>query len=135
MIPDRFIRHQGGVDALQEGHWLIQRHRARRVDIPVRIWFGPPSDPDTGEDMDRSPRWRVQIGGVEIDNEPVRMGGITFDGLTSFWPSCCTSPIDEAEYRYRIERQEWAAEYDPLDPFKDIGGFIDPMSATLPFQD
>ena len=85
--------------------------------------------------MDRSPRWRIQIGGVEIDEEPVRLGGRTFENLTDFWPSCCRDPIDEAEYRFRMDRQDWASQYDPEDPFAEIGGRIDSMSATLPFQD
>lgn len=135
MIPDRFNRRQEGADALREGYWLIQRRRANRVDMPVRVWFGAPEDPDTGEVMDRSPRWRIQIGGVEIDEDPIALGGRTFESLTDFWPSCCRDPIDEAEYRFRMDRQEWASQYDPEDPFAAIGGRIDPMSATLPFQD
>jgi hypothetical protein len=135
VINDRFCRAQGGVDALREGYWLIQRRRASRVDIPVRIWFGPPDDPETGEPLDRSPRWRILIGGVEIDEEPVRLGGITFEDLTSFWPACCSDPIDEREYAYRLERQAWASEYDPFDPYGSPGGYIDPMTATLPFGD
>lgn len=120
---------------MQEGFWLIQRRRALRVDMPVRIWFGQPDDPVTGEPIDRSPRWRIQIGGVDLDEEPLTIGGITFTALSDFWPACMREPIDEPDYRFRIERQEWAAEYDPFDPFGETGGRIDAMTATLPFLD
>ena len=134
MIPDRFNRRQDGADGMREGHWLILRHRANRVDIPVRIWFGPPNDPETGEIMDRSWRWRIEIAGAELGEEPLIVGNIPFNDIASFWPSCQTHPIDRHEYEYRIERQSWAALHDPSDPFATPGGKINAMTATLPFS-
>lgn len=134
MIEMMFTR-DGGPDGLAGGLFLIQRHRANRVDIPVRIWWGPPADPETGELLDRSPRWRIHLAGTEFDGEPVRLGNITIYAVTDFWPTCATAPIDEREYAYRLERQAWAAIYDPDDPFATPGGRVDPMTATLPFME
>lgn len=135
MITDRFIRRQPGADALVEGYYLVQRRRARRVDMPVRIWFGQPTDPDTGERMDRSPRWHVELAGVLLDHEPVQIGGITFRDTTELWPACAQEPITRAEYEFRMARQDWAARYDPDDPFGSPGSKIDPFTAPLPFGD
>lgn len=134
MIPDRFIPTPGGADALVAGCYLIKRTGADRVDIPVRIWFGPPVDAD-GVEMDRSPRWQVLIAGVPFDDEPLFIGNITFDHISGFWPSCANMPIDQAEYDFRIERQDWAAIWDQDDPMGRPGSKIDPMTASLPFGD
>jgi len=53
--------------------------------VAVRIWFGPPHDPTTGEVMDRSYRWQA-----------IRSG--TFVELDWVWPHCARHPISEAEY-------------------------------------
>lgn len=132
MIADAFTRIQTGADALVEGHYLIILARSRRVDIPVRVWFGPPCDPDTGEEMDRSPRWQVKVGFDMLAGEPVRVGPLRIEALSDIWPACARNPIDEAEYRYRMERASWAAQYDPEDPHGTVGGRIDPMTARLP---
>lgn len=135
LIPDRFRREQEGIDALQEGQWLILQRGGRRVDIPVRVTFGPPEDPETGAALDRPWRWRIFVGGYELDDEPVRVGPLQINDLSAFWPSCLKNPIDDREYDFRLERQAWAAEYDPLDPFGSPGGRIDPLTAPLPFLD
>jgi len=59
MIPDPHIRERGGADPLIEGYYLIRLDRARRVSVPVRVWYGPPNDPETGEPLDRSHRWQI----------------------------------------------------------------------------
>lgn len=132
MIPNRHLRHQGGSDALIEGYYLIERFRAGRVALPIRIWFGAPLD-ENGVELDRSPRWQVMVAGYLLDEEPVVIGGRRIDHLSDVWPTCATNPIDEREYRYRIERAEWAAANDPSDPFATPGGKIDPLTAPLPF--
>lgn len=35
--------------------------------LPIKIWYGPPHDPDTGEEMDRSWRWQCLLDGKEAD--------------------------------------------------------------------
>jgi hypothetical protein len=131
MVPDPFIRHPTGADALVEGYYLIQRRRSGRVDLPVKVWFGPPVDED-GIEMDRSWRWQVRVGGLDLD-EPTRVGSLRINSLDDIWPACAVNPIDKAEYDYRIERAAWAAENDPDDPFGTDSGIIDPMTAPLPF--
>jgi hypothetical protein len=135
MIEEPFLREQPGADALEEGFYLIRRRaRAQRVDVPVRIWFGPPLDPETREPLERSWRWQIELAGYPFD-EVLVIGGITFAAVSDFWPVVKREPIDEAEYRFRLQRQEWAAEFDEYDPFGTPGGRIDPMTATLPFGD
>jgi hypothetical protein len=132
MIPDPFNRERGGADPLVAGFYLLQSSRGKRVDVPVRVWFGPPADPETGEELDRSPRWQIQIGFQLLEDEPMRVGGYWFNEITDVWPTCQRWPIDEADYRYRLERASWAADYDPEDAYSQIGGRIDPMTCRLP---
>ena len=37
----------------------------------IVIWFGAPLDPDTGEELDRSPRWQALKDGSEIPIDDV----------------------------------------------------------------
>ncbi|MDC7810533.1 hypothetical protein [Sphingomonas koreensis] len=98
----------------------------------MHIWFGRPIDED-GAELDRSPRWQVMVAGMLLDIDPLTIGGREIESLSDIWPACATEPIEEAEYRYRIERAEWAAAYDPSDPFGMPSGKIDPLTAPLPF--
>lgn len=131
MIEEPFLREQGGADALVEGFYLIQRRRARRVDVPVRIWFGAPRDPDTGEEMERSHRWQIELAGTLFD-QPLTFGGITFSTVSDFWPAIAREEISESDYRFRIERAAWAQEYDPDDALGSPGERINAMTARLP---
>lgn len=51
----------------------------------ILIWFGPPLDPETGEELDRSPRWQALRDGAEIQVEEV-------------WPLVRGREITETEY-------------------------------------
>lgn len=135
MIPDLFNPHPAGADALREGCFLLKKRRAGRVDVPIRIFFGPPRDPDTGEPMDRSWRWQVEINGVLAGDpeRPAYIGGFPVESIDVFWPHCATEPIDRAEYDYRVARADYAEEHDPDDPYGGTGARIDPLTATLPF--
>jgi hypothetical protein len=132
MIPDPFVRDRCGADPLIEGFYLIQSSRGKRVDVPVHVWFGGPLDPETGEELDRSPRWQIQIGFQLLEEVPMRVGAVWINDITDVWPMCMRWPIEEAEYRYRLERASWAGNYDPMDPHGEIGGRIDPMTCRLP---
>lgn len=133
MIPDPFNRERSGADPLIEGYYLVSLHMARRVSIPVRVWFGPPRDPDDIEtELDRSPRWQVQIGFRLLEDEPINIGGIRFNDLTDVWPACARNPIDAVDWEYRLKRAEWAVDNDQADAFAQLGGRIDPMTCTLP---
>lgn len=105
-------------DAPRAGFY--RHRRIGRVDRPVRIWFGPPLDPETGEEMDRSPRWQIMLTGAVLE----------FDRWNLVWPSCQSDPIPQAEYDYLLAR---AATSDPTDPFGSDTGRIDPLQAALPF--
>lgn len=71
--------------------------------VPIRIWFGAPLDPLTGEELDRSHRWQAERNGefVEVD---------------AVWPFCAADAINEAEYRYLLATNQWAAEHAPDAP-------------------
>lgn len=64
----------------------------------VRIIYGPPLDPVTGEEMDRSWRWYALHNGEPIDFERV-------------WPQCAGDPISQSEYDHYCARQNWAREH------------------------
>lgn len=65
----------------------------------VRIWFGAPPDPETGEPLDRSPRWQAEINGNLADIDQV-------------WPYVAGRFIDEAEYRYLTALSKHAKAWD-----------------------
>ena len=85
----------------------------------VRLWFGQPADPLTGELMDRSLRWMA-----EFDGEPVE-----FDRV---WPTCAGSPITETEYRALVARREWAKQHAPESAYAQPGKRIDLLSTSNP---
>jgi len=86
--------------------------------VALRIWFGPPLDPETGEEMDRAPKWFAMINGV-LAVEAAR-----------FWPGCARDPISFAEYRHICRR---SATLDPADPYFDPFTAVDPARAPPPF--
>lgn len=85
----------------------------------VRLWFGPPNDPITGEELDRSHRWQAQFEGEYVD-------------LDRVWPVCAGDPITEAEYREYCARAAWARENAPKSAFADRRKRHDPLSADTP---
>jgi hypothetical protein len=135
MIDEPWIRDRSGADALEEGYFLLKKRRAGRIDVPVRVFFGPPLDPDTGEEMDRAPLWQLEINGVNAGypERPACISGRPVDSLEGIWPECKSEPIDKAEYDYRVARADWAEQHDENDPFGGTGAKVDPMTATLPF--
>jgi hypothetical protein len=140
MIETMFHPRQLGADALEEGFFLLPKRRAGRVDVPVRIAFAPPPDPDAAGPLidrpvlDRSPRWLVDINGIlfgDPDN-PVCIAGRPVETLEGIWPEAKAHPSTEAEYRYRVARADYAEIYDENDPFGGTAARIDPLTATLP---
>lgn len=134
MIPNPFLRPQPGADGLVEGCYLLKVGEGR-VDVPIRIWFGPPIDPIDGTELDRRARWQIHVNGIEYgdpDYPPV-IAGRPVDHLDQIWPRCATMPIPVEEYNYRVDRAEYAEEWDQDDPFARTGGRVDPMQAAMPF--
>ncbi len=78
------------------------RHRLGRgtVAVGVELRFGPPLDPVTGEELDRSWRWMAFVNGEPFDFERV-------------YPACMRSPISTDEYKRLCARKAWAKEQAP----------------------
>lgn len=87
--------------------------------VGVHIWFGPPHDPLTGEEMDRSHRWQAHINGDYVD----------FDDV---WPRCAGEPISEGDYRRFCSRSRWAQDHAPNSAYADPMKRIDLFSADNP---
>lgn len=85
----------------------------------VRIWYGPPHDPITGEEMDRSWRWQADFDGEPIDVDRV-------------WPNCAGEPITEEEYGTYCKRAAWAKQAAPDSAYADPRRRRDPLSASEP---
>ena len=100
------------------------RYRLRSGSVigGVRIWYGPPLDPETGEELDRGWRWQAQFDGEPVD-------------LDRVWPTGAGNPITEAEYRALVARRAWARKNAPQSAYANVGRKIDPLSIhePLPF--
>lgn len=89
-----------GVADLIEGYYEFGKTHtdAFGVEItewqPVRIWFGPPFDPETGDELDRSPRWQAIRDGLETD--PYRI-----------WTHVCHRPISVEKYCQLLKETEY----------------------------
>lgn len=89
----------------------------RGIQVPVRIYFGPPII--DGVMQDRSPRWCVLINGTsartERDKDGNAMCRVPHD-LDSVWPFCAINPITRREYRFLLRRVAWARTHAPAHP-------------------
>lgn len=85
----------------------------------VKIWRGPPADPVTGEELDRSWRWQALFDGEPID----------FDRV---WPACAGDPITEAEYEQCCARKRWAEQHAPESAYANRTKRLDPLSSETP---
>lgn len=95
--------------------------RSGGVLVGIRLWFGPPCDPVTGEELDRSPRWQAEVNGKYEDD---------FDRV---WPACARDPITEDQYRFYSARQGWAERNAPDSSFANPRRRHDPLTSLLPF--
>lgn len=75
-----------------------------------KVWYGAPTDPETGEELDRSPRWQVWIGG-ELQDDPFRV--VMLVGNVGYVKG---EEIDEAEYAHLLSVRAWAVEHSPQSP-------------------
>lgn len=100
-----------------EGYYAT-RLRFGAVRVGVRIWYGPPHDPWTGEEMDRSWRWQAHVNGRYIE----------FDRV---WPACVKEPIDDKEYAYLSSLQAWGEEHAPHSPHAQPNKPIDMLTAPI----
>ena len=124
------LPYKAGIDGFEAGFFVW--NRTGRVPVPVRVWYGAPPDPVTGERMDRSWRWQFEFGGQSLECFADQEGNDSDSVLAGFWPKCRDERIDEARYRYLVDRGAWARQHDAYDPFSDRRGRVDLLSATIP---
>lgn len=107
------------VDVPTAGYY---RHRMVKGGHPVgvEIFHGPPFDPVTGEELDRSHRWQARVNGQLVE-------------LDTVWPRCGGEPITEAEYRYLTDLAAWARENAPASPQANPRQRVDLLTAPMPF--
>ncbi|WP_305096446.1 hypothetical protein [Croceibacterium aestuarii] len=102
-----------------EGFYRFRLHGGAVWGV-VKVWYGPPHDPVTGEELDRSWRWQALFNGEPIDVERV-------------WPVCAKHPSTERDYRLACKRQDWAKEHAPDSAYADPRARHDLLSTPLPF--
>lgn len=73
------------------GHYRLRVHGVAQG---IRIWFGAPLDPVTGDELDRGPRWQAERNGEPVDLEHV-------------WPRCAADKITADEYAYLTQLARW----------------------------
>lgn len=88
--------------------------------VGVRIWYGAPLDPETGEEMDRSWRWQALVNDEHVP-------------LERCWPKCGSDPIGEADYQYLAKLQSWARTNAPESSIADPRRLAHPLDNPLPF--
>lgn len=109
-----------GLDVTQPkaGHYRMKL-RSGAIKSGIRVWFGPPLDPVTGEELDRSWRWQATADGEYIDFERA-------------WPACAADPITERDYLYLLQRREWAKQHAPDSAYAVQGRKYDPLDPRNP---
>ena len=86
----------------------------------IKIWFGQPLDPITGEAMDRSLRWQAQCNGEYVEVEDV-------------WPYGVQMTITERQYEKLCQQQAWAREHAPNSALADPKRKSNPINSPLYF--
>ena len=116
----RQVSVKGAVDVTTPvaGYYRYRLHSGA-VRGGVRLWHGPPHDPVTGEEMDRSWRWQA-----EMDGEPIDFNRV--------WPACAKEPITEEEYKRYVARAAWARNHAPDSAYAERGRRHDPLSTKSP---
>ena len=84
---------------LPEAGIYITRMRSGAALCALRIWYGAPLDPVTGEELDRSHGWNARLNEHEnVDIERV-------------WPGCAADRASLAKYDAIVLRAKWAREH------------------------
>lgn len=99
----------------------LYRFRLRRGGVygAVRIWHGPPYDPVTGDELDRSWRWQATFNGTYIEIDRV-------------WPVCGREPITEKEAARLVSQATWARENAADSAYADHTRKVDRLSLDTP---
>jgi hypothetical protein len=99
-----FVVPQGyGVSVEPVAGFYRSKLRSGAHPVGIKIWHGPPLDPDTGEEMDRGHRWQAHCNDSYIEIDRV-------------WPQCGGDPIGRAEYVYLTAMQSWGKQHAPDSP-------------------
>lgn len=99
--------------------WFKRKLVKGGVFVPARIWMYQPICAETGE----------LIGDEALQCE---VNGRYADPLDA-WSWLCGNPIAEQEFRYLSARIDYAAQYEPADPFAAPGTAIDLNRTPLHF--
>ncbi len=101
------------------GYFSIRKVRGGPL-VGARLIFGPPSDPDTGEPLDRSPMWETWIDGQIVrDPSPDPASA----GVFRVWLH--GTAIPESEYQYLVDHRAWARVNDSGSPEANPGKAVD----------
>lgn len=92
--------------------------RSGGVLVGIRLWFGQPPDPITGELLDRSWRWQAEANGRPID----------FD---TAWPKCVGEPVDAREHAHLCSLQAWGEQNAPHSPEANPNKPVNWLTAPL----
>lgn len=101
--------------------WYRFRLRSGGAAVGVRLLYGPPLDPDTGAEMDRSWRWMCFVNGVYADD------------FARYWPACGKDPITQAEHDHLAKVQQWAVAHAPGSGLDDPRRKLDSLTTPLVF--
>lgn len=87
----------------------------------IHIWHGLPLDPETGEEMDRSPGWNAKVNGRYYLN------------IERIWPSCAETKITKRKYEDHCRRASWAKEHAPQSALANPHRKSNPLTSPLHF--
>lgn len=92
------------IPGFYEKPWMVPDANGPRVKrwLPIRIWFAPSIDPETGLPGDRSAMWQCEIDGRE-------------SRLEFAWPECSGRPITEAAYLELLASRDADDGYNPME--------------------
>lgn len=117
-VPEHLLGQGIRIDADPIPGFYRMRLRSGGVPVGIKIWFGPPHDPVTGEELDRSLRWQAHCNGEYIDIDRV-------------WPKCAAETITEIDYNRHCVKQQWARENVPdhalAKPTKEVDYLKSPL--------
>lgn len=94
----------------------------------LKVWQGFPTDPETGETLERAYIWRCELNGVPTE----------INEVFEWWGDCGNTEvpgeqITEREYQFYAKDGEWAREFSPEDPSANPRKKVD-MNKIAPIE-
>jgi hypothetical protein len=94
-------------DIPAEGFYRVRLAKGAH-DSVLAIWFGPPTDPLDGSELDRPFVWQAKVNGTPCD-------------VYSYWPACARDPIPKEEHDRIMERNRTMNAASPFyDPIRKL---------------